>query len=96
MTPEKFSREMGLTHAEFFKSLPAALDHQPYERTASGVRVDYGDRSLEIDLGPQQERRIALLRLPYADVQFRFRGFPDDAREVFMQRFDLCFRRGGG
>ena len=92
-----FNREMGLNHDEFFRSLPAAIDHREYRRDGNQVRVDIdAERYLLFDLGPQGERMIALLRLPVTYVRFRFHGFDDDAFEAFMRRFDLCFRRGGG
>ena len=92
-----FSREMGLNHAEFFRSLPAAIDHRDYRRDGDRIRVDIdADRYVLFDLGPQGERVIALLRLPVTPVRFRFHGFDEAAFETFMRRFDLCFRRGGG
>jgi hypothetical protein len=41
-------------------------------------------------------RQIALIRLPRLAVHYRFEGLPDDARQVFMKRFDLYIQRGGG
>lgn len=96
MAAERFSREMGLTHAEFFRTLPSAIAGQPFQRKGSRVTIDYGERSVVIELGPERTRRIALLALPYTEVRFAFVGFANDQREQFMQRFDLYFRRGGG
>ncbi len=93
----EFSREMGLDHAEFFRSLPAAIGHRDYLRSGNQVRVDLGEaRHVVFDLGAERVRAIALLRLPVTPVRFRFYGLDDDAFEAFMRRFDLCFRRGGG
>lgn len=91
-----FTRELGLKHAEFFRSLPAAIDHHAYALDGSTVTIDYGDRRVTIELGPQMQRRIASLTLPYAEVRFCFHDFSTVQRAAFMQRFDLYFRRGGG
>ena len=92
----RFTREMGLTHVEFFREVPAALRHREYLRQDRQVRVVLGRGSLVITLGSEQTRRIAALRLPYTVVEFAFEGVEQIEREDFMQRFDLCFRRGGG
>ena len=87
---------MGLTHAEFFRELPAALAHRAYVAEGARVRVDLGRGSLVITLGSERIRRIAALRLPCTEVGFAFEGVEASEREDFMRRFDLCFRRGGG
>ena len=87
---------MGLTHAEFFKTLPPAIEYHPYTVDGVLVRIDYDGRHLVIELGPEQVREIALLRMPHAEVTFSFHRFSEEQREQFMQRFDLYFRRGGG
>jgi len=87
---------MGLTHAEFFRSLPAAIEHRDYTVEDGVVRVDVDGRQVVIELGPQLSRNIALLKIPYVEVRFSFHGFSDEAREQFMERFELYYRRGGG
>ena len=91
-----FTREMGLTHEEFFRELPAALAHREFVVESNRVSVDLERGSLVITLGSEQTRRIAALRLPCTVVDFAFEGVEEIEREHFMQRFDLCFRRGGG
>ena len=87
---------MGLTHEEFFRELPAALRNRSFVAEAGRVCVDLEGGSLVITLGSEQTRRIAALRLPSTVVEFAFEGVEEIERESFMQRFDLCFRRGGG
>ena len=94
--PCRFAREMGLTHEEFFRELPAALGYRSFVAEAGRVSVDLERGSLVITLGREQTRRIAALSLPYTEVAFAFQGVEAIERETFMQRFDLCFRRGGG
>ena len=87
---------MGLTHAEFFRELPAALAYREFVAEAGRVSVDLERGSLVITLGSEQTRKIAALCLPYTVVGFAFEAVEEGERETFMQRFDLCFRRGGG
>ncbi len=91
-----FTRSMGLTHTEFFRSLPPAIAGHPYEREGHTVSIAYDGRSVTIVLGPERTRAIAALRLPCVEVTFTFRGFPEDERRAFMDRFDRYFLRGGG
>lgn len=96
MTAENFSKEMGVTHADFFRLLPRAMGDTPY--TIQGLKVsgELSGGSVEIELGEQQVRRIALMAIPYAEVSFAFSGVDDNDRTKFMKYFDLRFQRGGG
>jgi hypothetical protein len=87
---------MGLTHAEFFRSLPPAVGRHAYSVEDGVVRIDVDGRQVIIELGPQRSRAIASLELPYLKARFNFHGFSDEERERFMERFELYFRRGGG
>jgi len=87
---------MGLTHAEFFRSLPPAIEHRDYTVEDGVVCIDVDGRSVTIELGPQLSRNIALLRIPYLEVRFSFHGFSEEERQRFTERFELYFRRGGG
>lgn len=92
----RFVRELGLTHAEFYRMLPAALAHRRHTVTDGRVVVAEGRRRVEIGLGPEGERRLGLLRLPVTRVEFAFHGYARSEIETFMRRFDLAFQRGGG
>jgi hypothetical protein len=94
--PISFTRELGLTHAEFHRSLPPAIAHRPCRLDGDRVIVEEGTRTVTITLGPQQQRRIASLRLPFVVVDFEFVGFTAAEFEDFMQRFERYFQRGGG
>ena len=63
---------MGLTHADFFKTLPAAIEHHPFLVDQNTMCINYDDRHLVIELGREQVRTIALLRMPHVEVTFRF------------------------
>lgn len=94
--PDSFTRELGVSEAEFFRSLPAAVDHRAFTHENGCVRMDSDGRSVTIDLGEQRYRTIASLRLPYMKVKFSFVGYSHEERARFMHRFELYFRRGGG
>ena len=87
---------MGITHSEFFRTLPAALPTLPC--TIQGHEVIVGDdtRRLVITLSPEGRRRIASLSLPTTQVHFTFSGYSSQDIERFMSRFDRAFQRGGG
>lgn len=92
----EYSREMGLTHKDFWRLLPRAMGEHRFERQGDHVYADIHEGTLHIHLGPTLERRIALLRLPYSVVSFRFEGVPTATQQAFKAHFDLHFQRGGG
>jgi hypothetical protein len=94
--PAVFTREMGVTHADFLRTLPKALDGIPFYITGATITVQDGPRRLTIRLGPEQERRIARLRLPATLVHFEFLDYHQVEIAAFMRRFERCFQRGGG
>jgi len=94
--PARFSREMGLTRAEFERSLPPAVSPSTYRVEGREYLVQHPEGSVRIRLGETRERRIAALTLPVTPVEFRFEGLDGEARRRFMERFDRYFQRGGG
>ncbi len=97
MTAENFSKEMGVSHADFFRLLPRAMGDTPF--TVQGMKVMgelSGGGAVTIEIGEQQVRRIALMAIPFAEVSFSFTNVSEDDRTQFMQYFDLRFQRGGG
>lgn len=92
----EYSREMGLTHSDFFRLLPRAMGNHPYTITGNVVTADVHDGKLTIDLGPTQIRKIALLEIPYSVVAFSFKGVTEPQQLSFKAHFDLHFQRGGG
>jgi len=96
MVAEKFSKEMGLTHVDFFRLLPRAMGDHSYNIEGMKVLGELAGGSVTIELGEQQVRRIALMAIPFAEVSFTFDGVSEDERTEFMRYFDLRFQRGGG
>lgn len=92
----RFSRELGLTHREFFRSLPAALEGRPYTVCGDCVELLEGRRRLSIRLRPQGQRVLGALRLPVTVVEFCFLGYSRGEVQSFMDRFNMHYQRGGG
>ena len=92
----EYSREMGLTHDDFWRLLPRAMGEHSYDRQGDEVHASVHNGSLRIHLGPTQQRNIALLSIPYSVVAFRFEGVTTEQQQAFKTHFDLHFQRGGG
>ncbi len=88
--------EMGLTHAEFLRTLPAALGERPYRVEGDRILIDDQGLPVLIRLLPQGERRIALLRIPITRVEFHFEQHPPARIDAFMTHFARYYQRGGG
>ncbi|MGI9302206.1 MAG: hypothetical protein ACR2RB_05795 [Gammaproteobacteria bacterium] len=91
-----FSREMAYSHRDFWRTLPRAIEGQPYEIGDKAATIGNDCRRVLIELGEEGERAIALLRIPKTEVRFRFTGYSQADVDAFMERFDLYFRKGGG
>ena len=95
-TTTRRRREMGITHAEFFRSLVPAVAPATFTVSGRSISVIGAPGKVEITLSEERERRIALLRLPVVDVEIELSGFDPDALDRFLTRFDRAFQRGGG
>ncbi len=91
-----FVKEMGIGHADFFRILPQALGTTDYEHSANRVVLEGGGKRLELTLGPEGKRTIALLSLPVTMVTLKFANYGEAELAGALKRFDLYFRRGGG
>ena len=89
-------KEMSISHAEFLRLLPRALDGAAHRRDGDRIVAGSGDRRLEITLSPQGERKMGLLTLPVTRVRLAFVGYPTDEAAAALARFDRSFQRGGG
>lgn len=87
---------MGISHAEFRRTLPRALEHQTYEIIGANITITDSQGTLEIRLSPEHSRKLGALILPVTNVHFTFKGYNSSEVKRFMQRFDFYFQRGGG
>lgn len=92
----RVTKDMALSHNDFFRILPALLDGESYEIDVNKVRVARGPGQIEIRLSPESYRQMAALRLPRTEVELRFRECSAQEVETFLANFDLRYRRGGG
>lgn len=96
-SPNVVEKEMALTHAEFFRLLPRAVGTDAHEVLGDRVRVDAADgRRVEIVLGPEGTRRIALLEIPSTRLQIMLEGFTPEESAAWLARFDRTYQKGGG
>ena len=93
---EAFEREMGFSHAEFRRALQRTYADAGLDMRDDGAVIRVGAGAVQIRLGPEGERRIALLKLPVTRIYFKFDNVSSAQRAAFMQHFELYFRRGGG
>jgi hypothetical protein len=89
-------KEMGITHAEFFRNIPRVIGTDDYSKTADRVSVQSGDKGLEISIAEEGERRIALFVLPVTRVTLTFKGYAKAEVTSTIEAFDRAFQRGGG
>ena len=94
--PVIINKEMGLTHAEFFRTIQSAIGDKDLELNHKGVVLNKKDTKLKICLGPERERKIGLLVFPVTDVNFMFYGYEPSQVKSEIKRFALRFKRGGG
>ena len=90
------TKEMGITHADFFRTLPAALDSRDFKRTDHGVVLDAGGKRLTVSLGPERMRQVAGLKVPATDVTLSFAGYDKTEIAAALRRFERMFQKGGG
>ena len=94
--PVVIEKEMGITHSDFFRTIPRALGSEDYQQSGTGVVLESGGRRLEIVIGAEGERRIALMVIPRTQVTLTFMGYEDDDIRAAIKRFDMMFKKGGG
>ena len=89
-------KEMGLTHADFFRTIQRALGSRDFKKTDTGVVLTNGDRRLKITLGRERIRKIACMKIPACDVRLEFSAYSEAEREAALGLFNRMFQKGGG
>lgn len=93
------TRDMALTHKDFFRILPRAMGDVEYRIEGSVVTGELGaagSGSLKIEIGSQQLRKIALMEVPWCRVEFTAVGVAQSDFDAFARNFHRHFQRGGG
>lgn len=91
-----FSREMTITHKDFLRLLPYALEQRSFTYANQCVELMEQGRSVRISLGDEMTRKIGVLSLPLTLVELEFEGFEDSEVDKFIRRFDMAYQKGGG
>ena len=89
-------REMGIAHADFWHLLPVAVGEHAWQTEGDRVYIELEGGWVEIVLGEEGERRIALMSIPLTPVTIRWEGVARPRFDAFLARFDAYYRRGGG
>ena len=90
------TREMTITHADFFRLLPKALAEYQFRISGSSIHIKYQSGSVTIQLMPETSRKIGKLELPVTHIKFRFEDIEHDQVREFFDRFDIAYQKGGG
>ncbi len=94
--PVTVKKEMALTHADFFRIIAGALGTGNFDKKPDGVVLENGGARLEITLGPERTRKIALMEIPACDVTLVFSGYGEEERAAALDLFERMFQKGGG
>ena len=90
------TKEMGLTHREFYRTFASVAGEWPWHVLDDVVTLDHPMGPVTIYLEPERRRTIARISLPATTLRFEFTTHDQSDVDAFMQRFDTHFRRGGG
>ena len=93
---ETFKREMTISHSEFFRILPKALNSYAYKQEDNVITVTLDKAEISIFLSEERHRQIASLLLPVTDVTFQLKNVAENAKSKFFEQFDRTYHRGGG
>jgi sulfur carrier protein ThiS len=90
------TKEMGITHGDFFRILPQALDGAPFKKTGNRAVVEDKEKRLDVSLGPERTRQFAGLKVPATDVTLAFTGYDKTEIATALRLFERSFQKGGG
>ena len=95
--PEQVTKEMGLTVADFLRTITRVVDSQSLDLGNNRVTIGGGSRRVEIDLVPRPVRKLGpTVRVSVTQVRISFAGYSAEERAEFMTRFERHFLRAGG
>ncbi len=105
---QTFEREMTISHREFFRILPKAIQHHRYQQNDNCIIVSLNndDEAANVSLTEQVEIHITLskegrleiasLSLPSTIVTFQLKNVAESTKKSFFHHFDRAYQRGGG
>ena len=95
-TGNSLTREMSISHREFFRLLPRAAGGAPVSRRGDQAEIQTSAGLVRITLAPETIRKLALMEFPVTEVTIEFNGFSATGQAAFLSRFDLAYQKGGG
>lgn len=89
-------REMTITHADFFRLLPKVLADYQYRISGQTIYIKYLSGNVTIQLKPETTRKIGNLELPVTHITFQFENIATDQMQIFFEKFNRSYQKGGG
>ena len=101
VTVADFLRTLDAAAAASFRAIGsagAATIERPAEKqeSARAVTLLCNGKRVEIELIPQEPRKLGAMSLPLTRLRIAFSGFSGDETRLFLSCFDSYYRRGGG
>ena len=78
--PVSICKEMGCSYQEFFASLATLSRELPCRVSDSGAILEYDSGEVRISLGPEGERKLGSMVLPWTTVSLEFRDLSEEQR----------------
>lgn len=89
--------EMGFSHREIFRLLPAALEGRAHRIRGQEIVAEDEHGTIRITLADERTRRLGpFLETPVTDLSIRYDGLSPAQADNFLTRFRLHYQRGGG
>jgi hypothetical protein len=90
-------KEMGLSHEELFRLLPALAAGASPEVSGKHIRLPLDGGRVDLSLEEEGERRLGpTVRLPVTWVELAFFGCDEAETKRFLAHFDRVTFKGGG
>jgi hypothetical protein len=89
-------QEMSISHEEFLRALPAAVECAAFRAGASEFAFAQGGKGWRIVLTRLSNLEIGSITLPRQRVEIFLTGYDEASSRQFLERFERYFRRGGG
>ena len=87
---------MSITHKDFFRLLPRAVNGVPVTRRDNQAHIATEAGRVKITLAPESIRKLGLMEFPVTGITIEFNGFSAAEQAAFLSRFDLAYQKGGG
>lgn len=90
------AQDMTIAREEFLRSLPAAVNDAEFRIDGNQIRPLDPSRKWRIVINALADLSIGMIQLPRHRVEIFLTDCGTEETRVFLARFELYFRRGGG